>query len=77
MTDKNKQKLKTLKTIEVELSRRLDTMRKSNINLKINLINNDTKALGTIADVYDKAISENLRMLRTMDKILSELMNGE
>ena len=77
MTDKNKQKLKTLKTIEVELSRRLDTMRKTNINVKINVIKGDTKALSIIADTYDKAISENMKMLKTMGKILSELMDGE
>ena len=66
-------KIKTLKVIEKELHKRLKRMKTSTINIKIALSNNDTKALGTVADDYTRAIDENMRMLLTMDKILNEL----
>lgn len=69
----NQKKIKTLQVIEKELHKRLKRMKTSTINIKIALSNNDTKALGTVADDYTRAIDENMRMLFTMDKLLSEL----
>ena len=68
-----KKKLQTLKTIETELNRRLKRMKTSTINIKIALSNNDTKALGVVADNYTKSIDENMRMLTTMEKILADI----
>ena len=68
-----KKKLQTLRTIETELSRRLKRMKTSTINIKIALSNNDTEALGTVADDYTKAIDENMRMLLTMENILDDI----
>jgi hypothetical protein len=68
-----KKKLQTLKTIETELNRRLKRMKTSTINIKIALSNNDTKALGVVADDYTKVIDENMRMLSTMDRILADI----
>lgn len=68
-----KKKLQTLKTIETELNRRLKRMKTSTINIKIALSNNDTKALGVVADDYTKSIDENMRMLATMEKILADI----
>ena len=68
-----KKKLQTLRTIETELSRRLKRMKTSTINIKIALSNNDTKALGTVADYYTKVIDENLRILLTMEKMLDDI----
>ena len=69
----NQKKIKTLKVIEKELHKRLKRMKTSTINIKIALSNNDTKALGTVADDYTRAIDENMRMLLIMEKILNEL----
>lgn len=63
-----KKKIQTLKTIETELNRRLKRMKTSTINIKIALSNNDTKALGVVANDYTKSIDENMRMLATMEK---------
>ncbi len=69
----NQKKIKTLKVIEKELHKRLKRMKTSTINIKIVLSNNDTKALGVVADDYTKAIDENMRMLATMEKILADI----
>ena len=66
-------KVKTLRVIEKELHKRLKRMKTSTINIKVALCNNDTKALGVVADEYTKSINENMRMLETMDKMLNEL----
>ena len=68
-----KKRIKTLKVIEKELHKRLKRMKTSTINIKIAISNNDTKALGTVADDYTRAIDENMRMLLIMEKILNEL----
>ena len=68
-----KKKLQTLRTIETELSRRLKRMKTSTINIKIALSNNDTKALGIVADDYTKAIDENMRMLLMLEKMLDDV----
>ena len=70
-----KGKLKTIGVIETELGKRLERMRKSNINMQIAIVNDDTKALGTIASVYSKSIEENLKMLKTLEKLLVEINN--
>ena len=77
MTDGNKQKLKTLKVIEVELTRRIKSMKTSTINISISLENNDTKSLGVVTKDYTKKLDEMNKMLLTMDKLLSELMEEE
>ena len=68
-----KKRIKTLKVIEKELHKRLKRMKTSTINIKIAISNNDTKALGTVADDYTRAIDGNMRMLLIMEKILNEL----
>lgn len=68
-----KKKIQTLKTIETELNRRLKRMKTSTINIKIALSNNDTKALGVVAEDYTKSIDENMRMLAMMEKILADI----
>ena len=77
MTDKNKQKIKTLKVIETELNSRIKRMKTSTINISISIANNDTKSLGVVAKNYSQKLDEMSRMLKTMDKLLSELMEGE
>lgn len=68
-----KKKIQTLKTIETELNRRLKRMKTSTINIKIALSNNDTKALGVVAEDYTKSIDENMRMLAMMEKMLDDI----
>lgn len=79
MEIKNKEvvkgKLKTISVIETELGKRLERIRKSTINIKIAVVNDDTKALGTISDNYSKSIEENLKMLKTLEKLLVEINN--
>ena len=70
-----KGKLKTIGVIEAELGKRLERIRKNTINIKIAVVNDDTKALGVIADNYNKSIEENLKMLKTLGKILAEINN--
>ena len=67
------QKLKTLSVIEVELDRRLDLMKKTNINVQIAVTNSELESLSAIASVYAKSIDEMMRMTSTMDKLLGEL----
>ena len=62
-----KGKLKTIGVIEAELGKRLERIRKNTINIKIVVVNDDTKALGVIADNYNKSIEENLKMLKTLE----------
>ena len=59
-----KGKMKTIGVIETELGKRLERIRKNTINIKIAVVNDDTKALGVIADNYSKSIEENLKMLK-------------
>ena len=76
MTDKNKQRIKTLKVIETELNSRINRMKTSTINISISIANSDVKSLGVVAKDYSQKLDEMARMLTTMDKLLSELMNG-
>lgn len=48
-------------------------MKTSTINIKIALSNNDTKALGVVAEDYTKSIDENMRMLAMMEKMLDDI----
>ena len=70
-----KGKLKTIGVIEAELGKRLERIRKNTINIKIAVVNDDTKALGVIADNYNKSIEENLKMLKTLENLLAEINN--
>ena len=76
MIEKDKQRIKTLKVIETELNSRIKRMKTSTINISISIANNDTKSLGVVAKDYSQKLDEMSRMLLTMDKILSELMDG-
>ena len=67
------QKLKTLSVIEVELGRRLDLMKKTNINVQIAVTNRELESLAAIASVYARSIDEMMRMTSTMDKLIGEL----
>ena len=76
-SEKDLQRIKTLKVIETELNNRIKRMKTSTINISISIANNDTKSLGVVAKDYSQKLDEMSRMLSTMDRLLSELMNGE
>ena len=75
-SEKDKQRIKTLKVIETELNSRIKRMKTSTINISISIANNDTKSLGVVAKDYSQKLDEMSRMLMAMDKLLSELMDG-
>ena len=73
MNASTSQRLKTLSVIGVELDRRLDLMKKTNINVQIAVTNRELESLAAIASVYARSIDEMMRMTATMDKLLGEL----
>lgn len=66
-------KLRAIKVINTEYSRRIKYGKTKTINIEINIANGCIDGLHTIAKDYEKDFSEMERMNRSLNKLLSDI----